>query len=160
MTIGRRMLSGAGLAIALGLGGAAGAQCVTTPISAYNGLVKIEYPRSGGSAFVRRACDAGARQLAADVMAAGKAHGVPVRWVEVYGVRNWGSVFHDLIYKTRALGYRQVGFGKFDALPRTRQSNKEQVVYANGSGKYVAQFSYTEGPSTANTATVFVLYGN
>ncbi|KQR27808.1 hypothetical protein [Deinococcus sp. Leaf326] len=160
MTIGKRMLGSVVVGTAFGLAGVAGAQCVRTPVSAYNGLVKIEYPRGGGGASVQRACDAGARQLAADVMAAGKANGVPVRWVEVYGVRNWGSTFHDLIYKTRALGYGQVGFSKFNALPRTRQSNKEQVVYANSSGKYVAQFSYTEGLSTANTATVFVLYGN
>ena len=160
MTTGTRILSGAVVGTFLSVAGLAGAQCVRAPTYAYNGLVRIEYPRGGGGAFVQRVCDAGARQLAADVMAAGKANGVPVRWVEVYGVRNWGSTFHDLIYKTRALGYGQAGFSKFNALPRTRQSNKEQVVYANGSGKYVAQFSYTEGPSTANTATVFVLYGN
>lgn len=160
MTIGKWMLRSAVVGTVLSIVGVAGAQCVTAPTHAYNGLVKIEYPRSGGGALVRRACDAGARQLAADVMAAGRANGVPVRWVEVYGVRNWGSTFHDLIYKTRALGYGQVGFGKFNALPRTRQSNKEQVVYANSSGRYVAQFSYTEGPSSADTATVFVLYGN
>ena len=160
MTISKRILSGAVVGTFLGMAGLAGAQCVRAPTYAYNGLVRIEYPRGGGGASVQRVCDAGARQLAADVMAAGKANGVPVRWVEVYGVRNWGSAFHDLIYKTRTLGYGQAGFGKFNALPRTRQSNKEQVVYANGSGKYVAQFSYTEGPSTANTATVFVLYGN
>jgi hypothetical protein len=143
--------------------GAASAQstpCVKTPGYAYNGLVKIEYPSSDGGALVQRACDRGAQQLVNDVMLAARANGVPVRWVEVYGVRRWGSVFHDLIYKTRPLGYGQADFAKYNALPRTRMSNTEQVVYANRSGKYVAQFSYTEGNSTANTANVFVLYGN
>ncbi|OLV15695.1 hypothetical protein BOO71_0014125 [Deinococcus marmoris] len=110
--------------------------------------------------MVQRACDAGAQQLVADVMASAKANGVTVRWVEIYGVRRWGSVFHDLIYKTRALGYGQALFSKYNALPLSRMSNKEELVYANGSGKYVAQFSYEEGNSTANTSTVFVLYGN
>jgi len=158
MTISRWMLSSA----IVSLTGVAGAQaaCVKAPTYAYNGLVKIEYPSSNGGAQGQRACDVGAQQVAADVMATGKANGVPVRWVEVYGVRRWGSVFHDLIYKTRAQGYQQVAFSKYNALPRTRMSNKEELVYANGSGKYVAMFSYTEGTSTANTADVFVLYGN
>ncbi|MDV6373029.1 hypothetical protein [Deinococcus arenicola] len=158
MTIGKWMLSSVVFSLA-SLAGAQTGECIKTPSHAYNGLVKINYPSNGG-ALVQRACDAGSQKLASDVMSAARANGVVVRWVEVYGVRRWGSVFHDLIYKTRPLGYGQAVFSQYNALPRSRMGNKEQVVYANKAGKYVAQFSYTEGNSTANTSTVFVLYGN
>ncbi|ULH17008.1 hypothetical protein MF271_17670 (plasmid) [Deinococcus sp. KNUC1210] len=144
----------------LGLSGMVGAQCVSTPRYAFNGLVRIEYPRTGGSAFLQQACDAGSRQLRMDVMSAARQQGIPVSWVEIYAARGWGSTFHDLIYKTRASGYGQADFKKYSVAPRTNMSSGELLVYATKTGKYIAMRSYREGSSTANTRDVFVVYGN
>ncbi|MFC4640384.1 hypothetical protein [Deinococcus hohokamensis] len=139
----------------------AGAQCVKTPTRAFDGLVPIVYPRSnGGSALLQRGCDAGAQQLARDVMSNARAQGVPVTWVEIYAARNWGSSFHDLIYKTRAYGFAQASFTKYNLVPKSKITGGEFLVYANKGGKYVAMATYREGTSTANTMDVFVVYGN
>ncbi|MVN88418.1 hypothetical protein GO986_16870 [Deinococcus sp. HMF7620] len=130
------------------------------PSHAFNGLVPIVYPSSNGGALLQRACDAGAQRLASDVMASAKAQGIAVKWVEIYGARRWGSTFHDLIYKTRAYGYNQASFAKYNVVPRSKMSGGEFLVYANKTGKYIAMASYQEGTSTANTADVFVVYGN
>ncbi|GGK92918.1 hypothetical protein [Deinococcus radiotolerans] len=145
--------------IALSFTGLAGAQCVKTPTHAFNGLVRITYP-SGSSALLQQACDAGAQQLKADIMANARAKGIPVKWVEIYGARNWGSTFHDLIYKTRPLGYSQAAYSKYNVLPASRMSGAELLVYANKSGKYIAMSSQREGSSSAKTTDVFVVYGN
>ncbi len=145
----------------LGSASLAGAQCVKSPPRAFNGLVPIVYPRSnGGSALLQQACDVGARQLKNDILASAKAQGIPVKWVEIYGTRNWGSTFHDLIYKTRAYGYTQASFTKYNVVPKSKLSGGEFLVYATTAGKYIAMASYKEGTSTAQTTDVFVVYGN
>ncbi|WP_412028551.1 hypothetical protein [Deinococcus yunweiensis] len=146
--------------VVLAVGGAAGAQCVKTPTHAFNGLVRITYPSGGGTALLQQVCDVGSQQLRADVLANARARNVPVTWVEVYGTRNWGSTFHDLIYKTRALGYGQASYSKYNVLPATQMSGAEFLVYANKNGKYIAMGSRREGTSTANAADVFIVYGN
>lgn len=145
---------------ALSITGLAGAQCVKAPTHAFNGLVKIPYPSGGGSALLQQACDAGAQQLKAEIMANARARGVPVKWIEIYGARNWGSTFHDLIYKTRPLGYSQAAYSKYNALPTSRLSGSELLVYATKAGKYIAMSSQREGNTSASTTDVFVVYGN
>ena len=147
-------------AVLLSSAGLAGAQCNKSPARAFNGLVSIVYPKAGGSAMLQRACDVGSRQLANDLLANARAKGVPVKWVEIYGARNWGSTFHDLIYKTRAYGYNQVSYIKYNVLPKSKMSGEELLVYSNKAGKYIAMASYKEGAGTASMADVFVVYGN
>ncbi|GGR79774.1 hypothetical protein [Deinococcus sedimenti] len=134
--------------------------CVTKPTHAFNGLVKITYPSSSGSAYLQQACDTGAQQLKADIMANARAQGISVKWIEIYGARNWGSTFHDLIYKTRAFGYAQAAYGKYNVIPKSRMSGAEFLVYATKNGKYISMGSQREGASRAKTADVFIVYGN
>lgn len=148
-------------AVCLGSLSMAGAQCINSPSHVFNGLIPLVYPKSnGGSALLQRACDLGSQQLSSDILASAKSQGIPVKWVEIYGTRNWGSTFHDLIYKTRAYGYSQASFSKYNVVPKSKMSGGEFLVYATKAGKYIAMASYREGTSTANTMDVFVVYGN
>lgn len=147
------LLTISGAATAAGMGNT---PCTAHPRTAYNGLVPIEYPRST-TASVTRICGGRAWDIEDDLKQQAKRLNVNIQWVEVYRVSRWTSVFHDLIYKSRAYGFQQTDYRRYSVV---NYKDSSTLVYANSAGRYLGMIVQEIPAATRGTEGLFILYGN